>query len=150
MLVQHSFPVPSRTLAFGISGGQRLLTGERRNHDSRERLLRRIRERFREMPCMRLTDAQSARLFGLSQAVCGRILATLVNEGTLWIGLDRTVRRPRARLMSGPVAPVPAVVAPAAADSFPARADFSMRAGAPCRTAGTGHGPNHPLGAPEQ
>lgn len=88
MLVQHSFPVPSRMLAFGIAGGQLLLTGERRNHDSRERLVRRIREEFREMPCMRLTGAQSARLFGLSQAVCARILSALVSEGTLWIGSD--------------------------------------------------------------
>jgi DNA-binding IclR family transcriptional regulator len=71
-----------------MSGGQLLLKGERRNHDSRERLVRRIREEFREMPCMRLTDVQSARLFGLSKAVCTRILATLVREGTLWMGSD--------------------------------------------------------------
>ena len=88
MLVHHSFPVPSRTLAFGVSAGQLLLTGERRNHDSRERLLRRIREEFREMPCMRLTGGQAARLFGLSQTVCGRVLTTLVSEGTLWTGSD--------------------------------------------------------------
>jgi hypothetical protein len=88
MLLHHPLSTPSRTLAFGLSGGQLLLTGERRNHDSRERLLRRIREEFREMACMRLTNAQSARLFGLSNAVCARILATLVSEGTLWIGSD--------------------------------------------------------------
>ena len=88
MLVHRPFPVPSRTLAFGISGGQLLLTGERRNHVSRERLLRRIREEFREMPCMRLTGAQAARPFGLSQAVCGRVLAALVRERTLWTGSD--------------------------------------------------------------
>jgi hypothetical protein len=41
------------------------------------------------MPCMRLTDAQSARLFGLSTAVCARVLAALVREGTLWRGPDR-------------------------------------------------------------
>jgi hypothetical protein len=35
-----------------------------------------------------LTEAQSARLFGLSKAVCSRVLATLVSEGTLWIGSD--------------------------------------------------------------
>ena len=86
MLIHH--PVPSRMLAFGVSHGQRLLTGERRDHDSRERLLRRIREEFREMPCMRLTDAQSARLFGISKAVCARVLAALVSDGTLWIGSD--------------------------------------------------------------
>lgn len=40
------------------------------------------------MPCLRLTDLQSARLFGLSAPVCARVLATLVNEGTLWKGGD--------------------------------------------------------------
>ena len=88
MLVQHSLPIPAQTLALGVSRGQLLLTGERRNHDLRERLLRRIREEFREMPCLRLTEAQSARLFGLSHAVCARVVATLVREGTLWRGPD--------------------------------------------------------------
>jgi hypothetical protein len=88
MLVHHPLPMPSPTLAFGVPRAQFLLTGERRDHDSRERLLRRIREEFREMPCMRLTEVQSARLFGLSKAVCARILATLVREGTLWMGSD--------------------------------------------------------------
>ena len=88
MLVQHSLPITSKQMAFRVSRGQLLLTGERRNHDTRERLLRRIREEFREMPCMRLTDAQSARLYGLSNAVCARVLAALVREGTLWRGPD--------------------------------------------------------------
>jgi len=79
---------PSPTLALPVSHGQRLLTGDRRDHASRDRLLRRIREEFREMPCMRLTDTQAARLFGLSQGVCARVLATLVSEGSLWVGSD--------------------------------------------------------------
>jgi hypothetical protein len=88
MLIHHPLCTPSRTLAFGVSRDQLLLTGERRDQGSRERLLRRVRDEFREMPCMRLTDAQSARLFGLSRAVSARVLATLVSEGTLWIGSD--------------------------------------------------------------
>jgi hypothetical protein len=82
-----AYPSPrtlSPLLAFEFSPGQLLLKGDRRDHDSRDRLLGRIREEFREMPCLRLTDSQSARLFGLSKAVSGRVLATLVGEGTLW------------------------------------------------------------------
>jgi DNA-binding IclR family transcriptional regulator len=74
--------------AFGLSRGPLLITGDRRDHASRDRLLGRVREEFREMPGMRLTDAQSARLFGLSQAACGRILAALVREEMLWRGED--------------------------------------------------------------
>lgn len=88
-MLAHPPPcIPSPSVAFGLSHGQLLLKGDRRDHDSRDRLLRRIREEFREMPCMRLTEAQSARLFGLSQAVCARVLATPVSEGTLWRGSD--------------------------------------------------------------
>jgi hypothetical protein len=88
MLAQQLRLITSPKLAFGLSHGQRLLTGDRRDHDSRDRLLRRIREEFREMPCMRLTDMQSARLFGLNRAVCTRVLVALMSEGTLWKGAD--------------------------------------------------------------
>jgi hypothetical protein len=88
MLSHPPLRTPSPKVAFGFSHGQLLLTGDRRDHDSRDRLLRRVLEEFREMPGMRLTDTQSARLFGLSKAMCGRVLATLVSEGTLWIGSD--------------------------------------------------------------
>jgi hypothetical protein len=88
MLAHPTLRTRSPRVAFGFSHGQLLLTGDRRDHDSRDRLLLRIRDEFREMPCMRLTEAQSARLFGLSKAVCSRVLATLVSEGTLWIGSD--------------------------------------------------------------
>lgn len=59
---------------------------ERRNLEARERLVSRIRAEFSEMPCLRLTGPQSARLFGLTGEVCGRVLAALEREGTL----DRT------------------------------------------------------------
>jgi len=80
--------VPSPMLAFQRSSGQRLLSADRRDQASRDRLLRRVRQEFREMPCLRLTDTQSARLFGLSAPVCGRVLKSLVGEGTLWTGVD--------------------------------------------------------------
>jgi len=75
-------------LAFQLSRGQLLLEGDRRDHDSRDRLLRRIREEFREMPGLRLTDRQASRLFGLLEPVCQRVLGTLVGERTLWKDAD--------------------------------------------------------------
>ena len=39
----------------------------------------RIRAEFTEMPCMRLTVAQAARLFGLEQPDCRRLLTNLVH-----------------------------------------------------------------------
>lgn len=80
--------IPSPMLAFQLSRGQLLLKGDRRDHDSRDRLLRRIREEFREMPCLRLSDRQASRLFGLLKPVCERVLGTLVGEGTLWKDAD--------------------------------------------------------------
>lgn len=65
---------------------------ERRNLDSREQVLRRIRSEFSEMPCLGLTRPQSARLFGLTEGVCERVLATLVREGTLWRDHDGRFR----------------------------------------------------------
>jgi hypothetical protein len=88
MLAHPPLRTPSPMLALPVFHGQRLLTGDRRDHALRDRLLHRIRQEFCEMPCMRLTDTQAARLFGLSSSVCGRVLATLVSEGTLWVGSD--------------------------------------------------------------
>ena len=78
---------PSPMVALPMFRRQLLLV-DRRDHASRERLLRRVRQEFREMPCLRLTDMQSARLFGLPTPVCGRVLKTLVSEGLLWKGAD--------------------------------------------------------------
>jgi hypothetical protein len=44
----------------------------------------RIRAEYREMPGMRLTREQAARLFNLELTQCGRILNRLVLSGTLW------------------------------------------------------------------
>jgi hypothetical protein len=88
MLILQSPPSSSPMVSLEFTDGQLLATGERRDHESRARLRRRFRAEFREMPGMRLTGSQSARLFGLSHAVCGRVLAALVSEGTLWKGAD--------------------------------------------------------------
>lgn len=44
----------------------------------------RIRAEYHEMPGMRLTLAQAARLFNLEPARCARVLHTLVSDGALW------------------------------------------------------------------
>jgi hypothetical protein len=62
--------------------------GDRRNHASRVRLLGHVRAAFSELPPLRLTEAQSALLFGIAIDVSQRVLATLAREGFLWRGAD--------------------------------------------------------------
>ena len=58
-------------------------TGDRRSPATRDALLERVSAEFHEMPGMRLTAGQARRLFGLQSDVCQRILATLVQQGSL-------------------------------------------------------------------
>lgn len=51
-------------------------------HD--ERLHQRIRAEYHEMPGLRLTLAQAARLFNLDRRHCEDALMTLVRTGVLW------------------------------------------------------------------
>jgi hypothetical protein len=51
-------------------------------HD--DTLHHRIRAEYNEMPGLRLTLAQAARLFNLERTHCAEILSMLVNSGTLW------------------------------------------------------------------
>lgn len=44
----------------------------------------RIRAEYLEMPGMRLTVVQAARLFNLELTHCARVLNALVTEGSLW------------------------------------------------------------------
>ena len=44
----------------------------------------RIRAEYHEMPGMRLTLAQAARLFNLDPPRCARVLEALVSAGALW------------------------------------------------------------------
>lgn len=54
----------------------------------------RVRGEYREMPGLRLTEAQAARLLGLDLRVCCDVLAILVTEGFLGRTQDgRFVRR---------------------------------------------------------
>jgi hypothetical protein len=57
---------------------------DRRSHQSRDLLLRRVRGEFTEMPCLSLTVPQAMRLFNLREDICRRILAALVSDGVLW------------------------------------------------------------------
>ena len=48
-----------------------------------DNLHERVRGEYREMPGLRLTVAQAARLFNLDHAQCGQLLDTLVTDGAL-------------------------------------------------------------------
>ena len=56
---------------------------ERRHIMARDALVHRIRSEFLEMCGLSLTVEQAARLFGISNEACRRILAELMNEGLL-------------------------------------------------------------------
>ena len=47
-------------------------------------LYARIRAEYHEMPGMRLTLPQAARLFNLEREQCAKVLASLVAIGALW------------------------------------------------------------------
>jgi hypothetical protein len=51
--------------------------------DTTENLLRRVRAEYLDMPGLRLTASQAARLFGLSSFVARRLLDTLADIGFL-------------------------------------------------------------------
>ena len=60
---------------------------ERRRHPrrgGREREMTRVCAEFREMPGLRITVPQAARLFGLDHGDCARVLESLVNHGVLF------------------------------------------------------------------
>jgi len=56
---------------------------DRRDPHTRERLQRRVRSEFDEMPGLNLTLAQAVRLFGIREDICIRVLGELIAEGLL-------------------------------------------------------------------
>jgi hypothetical protein len=46
-------------------------------------LLQRVREHYREMPGLKLTEPQATRLFGVAPSVCAAMLRALVMENFL-------------------------------------------------------------------
>jgi hypothetical protein len=61
----------------------RASTVDRRDGTARYALVQRVYGEFHEMPCMRLTAPQARLLFGLRPDVCERVLAGLVQQGSL-------------------------------------------------------------------
>ena len=49
-----------------------------------DEVLRRVQGEFLEMPGLRLTEAQARRLWGLDEALCGALLAALVDAKFLF------------------------------------------------------------------
>jgi hypothetical protein len=70
---------------------------DRRNHASREALLRRVRAEFDEMQGLTLTFAQARRLFGLRDDICVRALNTLLRDGVLWVNSESVYARRATR-----------------------------------------------------
>lgn len=61
---------------------------ERRESGHRLRLVQRARSEFFEMPGLSLTPKQAARLWGLREDICERIMRELVGEGVLRTGKE--------------------------------------------------------------
>ncbi len=68
---------------------------DRRNHASREELLRRVFAEFEDMQGLKLTFAQTRRLFGLREDVCTRVLTSLVRDGLLRVTAEHLFARHR-------------------------------------------------------
>lgn len=60
-------------------------------------LISRARSEYLEMPGLRLTLWQAARLWGLESDLSERVLATLVDRGFLWRNADGAYMRRSAR-----------------------------------------------------
>jgi hypothetical protein len=56
-------------------------------------LVQRVRAEFNEMPGLRLTPAQAARLLGLDQRSCERVISVLVRSSFLRWTTDGSVVR---------------------------------------------------------
>jgi len=66
---------------------------ERRDPQSRERLRLRVRSEFDETPALVLTPAAAARLFGIREDICIRVLGELQAEGLLYSSGERYATR---------------------------------------------------------
>ena len=70
---------------------------ERAIGDASTTLLSRIRSEFLEMPGLKLTVRQAARLWGLESATSERLLARLADAGFLWRSHDGAYTRASGR-----------------------------------------------------
>jgi hypothetical protein len=74
---------PVELVSSSASTGSAVGRVERRDAQSRERLVRRVVSEYQQMPGLRLTMVQARRLFGLDLAACERVLSGLVAIGFL-------------------------------------------------------------------
>ena len=65
--------------------------------DASATLMSRIRSEFLEMPGLKLTVRQAARLWGLERATSERLLARLAEAGFLWRSRDGAYTRMSGR-----------------------------------------------------
>jgi hypothetical protein len=74
-----------------VSNRQSLPPGvlERRDPQSRERLRGRVRSEFDGTPGLVLTPAEAARLFGIREDICIRVMGELQAEGRLYSSGER-------------------------------------------------------------
>ena len=61
---------------------------ERRNQASRMALLRRVHAEFKQLPCLRLTAAQTQRLLNLRADICARVLQELTTARLVYLADD--------------------------------------------------------------
>jgi len=61
---------------------------DRRDSASREALVRRVQAEFEELPCLRLTAAQTQRLLSLRADICIRTLEELTTAHLLHLAAD--------------------------------------------------------------
>ena len=76
---------PIRALLRPVVSGHSI---ERRDPAARQALMRRVYGEFLEMPGLRLSIQQAARLFNLPPNVCARLLAELIEGGFLRVTVD--------------------------------------------------------------
>ena len=61
---------------------------DRRDYASREALVRRVHAEFQELPCLRLTAAQTQRLLSLRADICARVLKELTAARHITLAAD--------------------------------------------------------------
>jgi len=61
---------------------------ERRDPSSRHALIDKVRKELNHMPGLPLTVDQTSRLFAIPKDVCGRLLASLIETGDIYVRPD--------------------------------------------------------------
>jgi hypothetical protein len=65
-----------------------LHSNDRRDWQLREAVVRKIHHELQHLPGLALTREQMSRLFDIPQDACGRLLATLVDQGVICVRSD--------------------------------------------------------------